>query len=201
MAIRKQQKEETRTRIINVALTLYGENGFVHTTTAEIARAANVSHGTIFVHFPTQKDIFISVINAFGSQIATRLHDLLAENASVRDVFAAHLKGLIEFEPFYSRLVSEQSLLPLEARDTLVMIQSCVSFHLGQAIERQFCAQDDRALPIHLIFNGWIALIHYYLANHDLFAPGESVLKNCGKELLAYYCQLITKSFSQANPC
>ena len=189
---RQLQKKHTRAHIIETALKLYSEFGLIATRTSDIAEAAKLSHGTIFAHFSTQDELLISVIDEFGSRINKRLHELASGKSGVSEVLEAHLAGLIEFEEFYSKLVIESRLLPKEARNTFLMIQSAISFHLSQALEREMEEGSIIQQPIHLLFNGWVSLIHYYLTNNDLFAPKESVLKRYGQELLKYYMRLIT---------
>lgn len=188
---RQKQKNATRKHIIEVAMKQYAMMGLTKARTSDIAKAANVSHGTIFAHFATQEELLIAVINEFGSRINKRLHELAAGRNGVQEVLEAHIEGLTEFEDFYTKLVIESRLLPEDVRNTFVMIQSTVSFHLSQAAEKEMKAGSILPLPIHMIFNGWIGLIHYYLANSDLFSPGESVLKRYGRDLLLYYMSLI----------
>ncbi|MNC80717.1 hypothetical protein D3C75_1336170 [compost metagenome] len=47
-------------------------------------------------------------------------------------------------------------------------------------------------MPVHLLFNSWIGLLHHYLMNRDLFAPDESVLERYGKELLAHFMRMVS---------
>jgi AcrR family transcriptional regulator len=188
---RQKLKNKTRKRLLKVAFDQLAKNGLTTARTADIAHAAGVSHGTVFAHFPTRDALLTEVINEFGARVTRRLHEL-ASGGSVREILEAHLKGLAEFEPFYTRLVAEENLLPECARNNLIMIQSAISFHLSQAAEREMAAGIIRPLPVHLLFNTWIGLVHYYLANGDLFAPGEPVLARCGKELLEHYISLIT---------
>jgi|GEM_PF-7016826 AcrR family transcriptional regulator len=49
---RRHQKEQTRMRIIAAVIKVYTEQGFSAPTTA-IAGEAGISHGSIFVHFPS----------------------------------------------------------------------------------------------------------------------------------------------------
>jgi len=44
---------------------------------------------------------------------------------------------------------------------------------------------------MYIIFNTWLGLIHYYLQNSELFAPGASVLKQQGNELVKHFLELI----------
>jgi len=46
-------------------------------------------------------------------------------------------------------------------------------------------------VPMHLLFNTWIGLVHHYVCNRDLFAPGESVIARRGSVLLDHYMGLL----------
>lgn len=188
---RQEQKRQTRSRILEAAIEQFADQGLTTTPTAAIAQAAHVAHGTVFAHFSTQEELLSAAIEEFGERINLRLHELASTGGGVREVLAAHLRGLTEYEAFYARTVSEARLLPVEARNTLIMIQSTVSFHLSQAVEKEMAAGSILPLPVHMVFNGWVGLVHYYLVNGDLFAPGESVLERYGHDLLQYYMTLI----------
>jgi len=110
----------------------------------------------------------------------------------MKEVLEVHLKGISENEMFYTRLVSEGHLLNESARNSWIMIQSAISFHIIQVAEREIKAGTIRDMPANMLFNTWVGLIHYYLVNGDLFAPGESVLKRCSKGLVEYYMNLIS---------
>lgn len=190
---RQEQKNRTRKHLISVAFDRLAKDGLVSTSTSDIAKAAGVSHGTVFAHFATRDELLTAVIEEFGNRISLRLHELASNGGSIREVLNAHLKGLIEFEPFYRRLVMDSHLLPESARSTLIMIQSVISFHISEVAEREIKSGKIRPHPIHLLFNTWIGLVHYYLANSDLFTSSESVLSSKGGELLEYFTDLITK--------
>jgi AcrR family transcriptional regulator len=189
---REKQKTSTRNRLLQVARRQFAQKGLMATSTLDIAREAEVSHGTIFAHFPTREDLIVNVIEEFGEQMIRRIYQLSKQGMGVRDLLAAHLKGLEEYEPFYARLVMEAPVLPMEARITLIAIQSAVSFHLYMAAKREMKAGTLRPLPMHLLFNTWIGLVHHYLNNRDLFAPGESVIARRGQELLDHYMSLLS---------
>jgi AcrR family transcriptional regulator len=55
--LRERKKQKTRDTIIKVALERFAEQGYEHTTIAEIADAAEVSPRTIFAYFPSKEDI------------------------------------------------------------------------------------------------------------------------------------------------
>src|ERR1700730_1597456 len=55
--LRERKKQKTRETIANVALELFAERGYEHTTIAEIADAAEGSPRTIFAYFPSKEYI------------------------------------------------------------------------------------------------------------------------------------------------
>ncbi len=190
---RQQQKNSTRKKIIEAAARQFAINGLITTRTADVAGEAGVSHGTIFAHFHTQEELLTGVIEDVGEKINTRLHETAGGQKGFNLALKAHIDVLTEFEPFYTRLVIENRLLPKEARDTFLMLQSTVSFHLYQAIQKEVEAGVMKKLPEDMVFNGWIGLVHYYIANSDLFAPEGSVLRAYGEKLIEFYINMVKK--------
>jgi len=190
---RVRQKERTRAALIAAAMGELARAGLAEARTADIAGAAGVSHGTVFAHFPTRDELLAAVIEEFGTRVARRLHELVEEGTGVAGVLEAHLAGLVEFEPFYARLVTNPTTLPSAARAAMVAIQSAISFHLSQAAEREMADGKIRRMPLHLLFNTWLGLVHYYVANGELFAPGRSVLREHGIELKNHFLALIAR--------
>ena len=190
---RQEQKEKTRNYIIDVALNQFAKDGLTTTRTSDIANAANLSHGSIFAHFPTREGLLDEVIEEFGTRVTNRLHELVEENCGMRELLWAHLRGIEEYEAFYTRLISEASLLHESARNTLIGIQSAISFHLIEVAEREMESSKIIKMPLNLMFNTWVGLINYYLMNRDLFAPGESVISRYGQRLVEHYMNLISR--------
>jgi AcrR family transcriptional regulator len=188
---RTDKKQQTRMLLIETALDLMAVRGIAATRTIDVAERAGVAHGTVFVHFSTRNDLVDAVVGEHAEQIAGRLHELAGAEATVRDVLAAHLAGLAEHEAFHARLVMEGPLLPPYARATLLGIQSAISAHLAQAAGFEMAMGVIKTMPVPLLFNTWLGLIHHYLTNRDLFAPGQSVVERWGPTLLDHYVGLL----------
>lgn len=188
---RQLQKEQTRRKILEAAFSEFGARGIMATRMQDIAEAAGVSHGTVFVHFASHEAMITAVIEEFGGKMTLRTHELACGCREVKELLAAHLTSIMEFEAFYTRLVVEARLLPTVARDTFIMIQSAISHHINQAARREMDAGTIRSMPLHLFFNTWMALIHYYLSNGDLFAPEGDVMKRYGGMLLEHFMVLV----------
>ena len=66
---RKERTEEItrqrREQILHAALDVFSRKGFASATTAEIARVAGVSEGTVFKYFRSKRELFIACIKGF----------------------------------------------------------------------------------------------------------------------------------------
>lgn len=190
---RQIQKTNTRKKIIETAYRIFSEKGFA-VATSVIAKEAGVSHGSIFVHFPTLNDLLVCLLSDFGDKMGASLHILTMKYDSIESVLEEHLNVLEEYEAFYSRLISEINLLPNEAKSTFVIIQSTVAFHFSNIIECEIEKGSVKKLPTHMLFNTWLGLVHYYLLNKEFFSrPNESVLRRYKAVLLSTYLNLINQ--------
>ncbi len=88
--LRERKKQRTRETIIRVALELFAELGYAHTTLEDIAEAAEVSTGTLFAYFPSKEDILFPEERPFYEQLKQRLEQRPAE-ATTFDVLREFL--------------------------------------------------------------------------------------------------------------
>lgn len=189
---RQLQKEKTRQKIIETAFQVYSKQGFT-ATTSTIAKEAGLSHGTIFVHFPTLNELLICLIESFGDTLAIETHTLAEAGNNVEELLKTHLRILAKYENFYIRLITERFLLPEDVQMTIANIQSTIAYHFSSVIEREIDAQIIKKVPLHMIFNTWMGLIHYYLFNKDFFSPEMPLLERYSMELIDTFLKLIKK--------
>ncbi len=60
-SLRERKKLETKQRILDVAVSLFQEQGFDSTSFEEVAGEANVSRATVFNYFPSKRDLLRSI--------------------------------------------------------------------------------------------------------------------------------------------
>ena len=190
--LRARRKAETRSRILSEAKALCAESGFSRTRTIDVARAARVSHGSGFVHFPSRENLMTAVVSEMAREITDSLHARVTGGGSLRDVLAAHLESLVEHEDQIRWLIREAPVLPAGYLSAWVGLSSAVSFHISQAAERDMAKGRVKQMPPHLLFNTWVGLVHHYVLNRELFSPGRRVLETHGPELLDHFMNLVS---------
>lgn len=57
----RQQAEETRSRILDAAESVFLANGFSHTTLEAVAGAADLTRGAVYGHFRNKSDLFAAM--------------------------------------------------------------------------------------------------------------------------------------------
>jgi AcrR family transcriptional regulator len=83
--LRERKKELTRIAIADAAARLFAARGFDEVTVADVARAAEVSVGTVFNYFPTKEDLFYGRMQDFEAALV----DAVRTRAPGESVLAA----------------------------------------------------------------------------------------------------------------
>ena len=75
IGLRERKKQRTRQAIAEAAFRLFEQRGFEQVTVAEVARAADVSEGTVFNYFPTKEDLFYPQMEEFEAMLVQAVRD------------------------------------------------------------------------------------------------------------------------------
>jgi AcrR family transcriptional regulator len=188
---RKEQKEKTRAGLVSQAENLFALNGISSTTTADIAKALKVSHGTLFVHFPSREDLIKAVVDEFGEKLSAALGARFSTHLKLRDLLKAHLAVLAEFEDFYMRLVCESQSLPAHIRSIVYSMNASLSYRFYRAAKTEMDKGLIKKMTQVHFFNTWMGLVHYYIMNRDLFSQKTPILNEVGDDLLRHFFHLI----------
>lgn len=186
-SIRKEQKIQTKERLLRCAFEAFSIGGILTTKTLDIAKAANISHGAVFAHFPTKEALLTAVIDEFGLQLGSQLQKEM-QDLSIEAVLKTHIRVLEQWEPFYRQLVISAPHLPETIRVTIFNIHSGIAYYLQQAIVQEGIRL---AVPLHILLNTWLGLLHYYLENRALFVTDGSLLAAKGQELTYFFLKII----------
>lgn len=83
--------EQTRERIIAAAMRCVAERGYSHTTIREIARAADMTSGSLYHYFPNKSELLTATVKEIEQLALPRLRDAAARSGDAVERLAAVL--------------------------------------------------------------------------------------------------------------
>ena len=91
---KKRGGPDKRDRILKAAVRVFAKNGFYATRVSEIAKAAGVADGTIYLYFKNKDDVLITIFEDGIQQLLA----ILREVAAAEEPFEARIKRIIELQ-------------------------------------------------------------------------------------------------------
>ena len=91
---KKRGGPDKRDRILKAAVKVFAKNGFYATRVSEIAKAAGVADGTIYLYFKNKDDVLITIFEDGIQQLLAILRDV----AAAQEPFDARIQRIIELQ-------------------------------------------------------------------------------------------------------
>lgn len=197
---RGDRKEKTRKAIIDSAFQLFSENGIMTTTTQEIAKNANISHGLIFSYFPTRDILILTMIEEFGLRLVSRMNELAQPLGALQQILESDLTVIAENEAFYARLMHEGPTIPQTARSSYIVNLNSISAKILLAIKRELKQGNSNDLNAQMWLRCWNGLVLYYLMYRDLISPGKSVINEKKDEIIGFFLKSLKGNAHETLP-
>ncbi|WP_067544010.1 TetR/AcrR family transcriptional regulator [Nocardia crassostreae] len=164
--LRERKKQLTRSRIIEVALTLCDRQGFDATTVEQIADAADVSPRTVNRYFDSKEAIVLGLIEDFDGAQAAFLADQPRtgnELEALRASFLAVIDSILtDGEPISFDQFKQMQRLMLDNPTVRARSFEYVNFEraaLAQALADRLETEPD-ALAVQLVLSIWQVICH-----------------------------------------
>jgi len=103
--------ERRRTQILDVAASLFAENGYADADTQKLADELGISKGTVFRYFPTKRELFAATIERALEQLQ---HDVDAAVDLVADPLAKIVAAITAYLRYFDRRPEVVELMILE---------------------------------------------------------------------------------------
>lgn len=84
-ATRETAQKDKRERILKAAIKVFARKGFYATRVSEIAKAAGVADGTIYLYFKNKDDVLISIFEDRIGQLNRIMREEAAKESTVED--------------------------------------------------------------------------------------------------------------------
>lgn len=95
LGLRERKKQRTKQDLIDAALRLFRERGYEQTTIADIAKAADMSPRTFFLHFSAKEDVLLANNDLRVDHIGPTVKALTRPGATPQDVLARTMHRLV----------------------------------------------------------------------------------------------------------
>jgi TetR/AcrR family fatty acid metabolism transcriptional regulator len=92
---------DKRERILSAAVRVFAKNGFYATRVSEVAKAAGVADGTIYLYFKSKEELLVSLFEDRVERLLSYMKKELPKNASAKERLRAVIEmqlGLLEGE-------------------------------------------------------------------------------------------------------
>lgn len=138
---RDRQREATRKRLFDAAMTVFRRDGVGDARIDDIVELAHVSRGSFYFHFPTKEDVLGELMRESGVRLAAAV-DAVPADAPTKEVLEAVSVALaLEWENDL-RIFPEMAMVALRIAasaplsENQYLLRSRLTTRFAQAIER-----------------------------------------------------------------
>jgi len=104
--VQARERNDKRARILDAAVKVFAERGYFSSTVAEIARAAGVADGTIYLYFKSKDDLLLRLFDEKMTQLLAEAKAALAEERDAPSRLKRFIQlhfSLVERNPIWPR--------------------------------------------------------------------------------------------------
>lgn len=89
--------DETRQTVLEAAKRIFAHRGYSTTTLRSIAQEANVTHGSVYHHYRTKRQIFLAVETEITTTVHARLREAFDSAETFEERWGAVLDAAVDF--------------------------------------------------------------------------------------------------------
>lgn len=92
-----RRKAESHRRLLEAARKLFAERGYHATRPADIAKQADVAHGTFYLHFADKRAAFAAFVDQVGGEVQSLARERLALVEGFEERLRAKLEAVLDY--------------------------------------------------------------------------------------------------------
>ncbi len=186
---RERNKADKWERILRAAAKLFNERGFAATTTTEVAKAAGIGTGTLFLYVRTKEELFVEVFRTDVGRAWDEAFAGVDPDASLLDQLCGAFFAVVEHHDHNPGLVkaflTELHLLPDEMRSDARVFMRGYMARLQQFLaDAQTRRQLDGFVNVRVLSHNLFAVYQWHLQLH---VAGHSTRQECLDDLRAAF--------------
>lgn len=196
--------EDRRLQILQVAVSLFSQRGFVGTTTKEIAQAAGVSEAMVFRHFANKQELYSAILDHKACSGDTMNPEAMVADAlqekDDRAVFERLALGALEHhecDPEFQRLLLHAALEGHELAQMFFekFVRRVYELLGNYVAERQ---RDGAMIAMDpaIVVRAFIGMIIHHSLNNNLWDPQRRLLKISNQEAAKQFSHILLNGIS-----
>ncbi len=170
--VRQRRKETRPQELLDAALALFVEKGFAATRAEEVAHAAGVSKGTLYLYYPSKEELFKAVVRQnLTSLIAEGMETLAQHQGSSSELLVMLMDtwwervGNTAAAGIHKIVLSEVRNFPELADFYTAEVIQPADLLFSTAVQRGIDSGEFRPVPVHEVAHALMAPI-IFLALH-----------------------------------
>lgn len=184
---RLEQKQKTREQIREKARLVFFRKGFLNATTAEIAEAAGIAHGTLFLHFSSKELLIIEILDQVLEKVSRQIEIQLSSSLDFKQMLSSYLDFLEQEEDMFVILARELPYYSDELRRKIVFRQSIIRGHMHRVISEGIASGKlidcNPAMAVTVFFS----TLDYFLKLKPVFVEDGSVIGRFKQDILEIF--------------
>lgn len=145
---RTEQRERTRQRLLEAAVSCLVDYGYAGTTTQRIQERAKVSRGAVLHHFASKADLLVAAVHHVADERLTLIHTATDSIGPGPEAFAQVVSAIekaMSGPPFVAALeLWISSRTDPDLRAALVPAERCLGKALREIFDRALVGQDPQ---------------------------------------------------------
>ena len=89
--------QDTRKRILEMALKLFSERGIKETTVKDIAKEVGITEGAIYRHFTSKDELVNTIFSTYSQNFYSELISVVESGESIKDRFFKLVRAFLNF--------------------------------------------------------------------------------------------------------
>ncbi|HHE38461.1 MAG TPA: TetR/AcrR family transcriptional regulator [Candidatus Cloacimonetes bacterium] len=191
---RQRQKQKTREMILQTAKSCFMKNGFLKTTTSEIAQKSKVAHGTLFLHFRNKDALIIEILDLELDRISKQIFQIINESNDFELLLSKYLDLLQEQEDLFATLARELPFYSDELRRKILFRESIIRSHFRKAIADGVKINKFKRIEIIPALTFLFGTINYYLSLKPIFVKEGSVIEKFKESIISTFMDFVAPS-------
>lgn len=158
---------ERRRNILDAAAKVFSQSNYYEATTAKIAAEAGITEPTIYLHFPSKKNLFQQLLDEIRELLMSTFHDLVSEDGdpldNLKKLATAHYEFVTRHGELYKVVTMAASVNDLDVREKLARLyRDLRQFFIARLEEARTAGvlrPEVDSEAVSLLMVSWIGLV------------------------------------------